>query len=466
MQEEIFISIDNPSIKFTDHLKLKDNHRIFFSGKFGIGKSTFIKKFFENNFVSKKVLTLSPINYQVANNEDVFEYIKYDILFQLIENKYLKLDDSINNKILFYEYLKNQGLGVMYNNSINFLSALPKIGHAFKAIDGITKFLESFEEFKNQTIEKHQIIEFFKNIENEKGIKEFDFISEIISDTVINDDFYLVIDDLDRIDPEHIFRLLNIFSSHFNIEDDHNKFGFEKIIFIGDINNIESIYFHRYGSSADISGYLDKFYSNSIFYFSNEDAIISKIGSFLKVYEKNHYKNSKITAIDIELGLVISDLINSSNYTLRKFFSGINNFNFNTYDNLYITLYGNQKINAENLIVFQIYQLLENLFGFDYSQLNKALKNTKSINRRYRVYQNLVDELIILNPNIKFFDKNDQQFKLDGMEIKITEVNDYYGFGNSNFLVYSEPFKKDKLVENFYTHFYNGYLDYKTLTSK
>ena len=41
----------------------------------------------------------------------------------------------------------------------------------------------------------------------------------------------LIIDDLDRLDPEHIFRILNILSAH-NDHFDENKFSFEKAIIV------------------------------------------------------------------------------------------------------------------------------------------------------------------------------------------------------------------------------------------
>lgn len=52
-------------------------------------------------------------------------------------------------------------------------------------------------------------------------------------------------------DPEHIFRILNVFSAHFGDDLDadfsHNKFGFDKVLLLCDYDNIKNIYHHFYG---------------------------------------------------------------------------------------------------------------------------------------------------------------------------------------------------------------------------
>ena len=49
---------------------------------------------------------------------------------------------------------------------------------------------------------------------------------------------FLIIDDFERIDPEHIFRILNVFSSHME-GDENNILGFDHVIIVGDIENIK-----------------------------------------------------------------------------------------------------------------------------------------------------------------------------------------------------------------------------------
>jgi hypothetical protein len=84
----------------------------------------------------------------------------------------------------------------------------------------------------------------------------------------------LLIDDLDRIDPEHIFRILNVFAAHFDKHDGtNNKFGFDKIVLVCDIENIRSIFQCKYGISTDFNGYIDKFYSHKIYQYNVIPAI-------------------------------------------------------------------------------------------------------------------------------------------------------------------------------------------------
>src|SRR6476661_8249383 len=77
-------SIEN---EFENHLDILENKRIFFSAPFGAGKSTFLKEFFDKRSEKNIYLSLYPINYSVAENQDVFELIKYDLLIELI-NRY------------------------------------------------------------------------------------------------------------------------------------------------------------------------------------------------------------------------------------------------------------------------------------------------------------------------------------------------------------------------------------------
>lgn len=107
---------------------------------------------------------------------------------------------------------------------------------------------------------------------------EFNLISELIGD-VLEElrksglKTVFIVDDLDRLDPDHIFRILNILSVHYDNDIDKNKFGFDKVICICDLTNIQSVFHHRYGSAADFFGYIDKFYSEEPFKFNNSDAI-------------------------------------------------------------------------------------------------------------------------------------------------------------------------------------------------
>jgi len=116
-----------------------------------------------------------------------------------------------------------------------------------EGVEKITTFLSNFSSHYGQ-IKKDSdtnTIESFVSIQNSTpgSIYELDSISQIICSAIAvkkgGKKSVLIIDDLDRIDPEHIFRILNVFSAHFDItEDGKNKFDFDKIILVCDIQNI------------------------------------------------------------------------------------------------------------------------------------------------------------------------------------------------------------------------------------
>jgi hypothetical protein len=83
----------------------------------------------------------------------------------------------------------------------------------------------------------------------------------------------LVIEDLDRIDPEHIFRILNVFSAHFDTRYNGggNRFGIDTIVAVCDEENLRNLFAHRYGGNVDYNGYIDKFFSVAIFPFNYND---------------------------------------------------------------------------------------------------------------------------------------------------------------------------------------------------
>jgi hypothetical protein len=72
------IPISTESTRFSEFLEDEDNVKIIFSGIYGIGKTYFIHKFFEDLGKKYTPIYLSPVKYSVASNKDIFEYIKVD----------------------------------------------------------------------------------------------------------------------------------------------------------------------------------------------------------------------------------------------------------------------------------------------------------------------------------------------------------------------------------------------------
>jgi len=81
----IIIPIDHLFSQFQEHLNIENNNRVFFSGKFGIGKTYFLNEFFKNNTEKYEIFHLFPVNYQISSNEDIIELLKYDIFIELIK---------------------------------------------------------------------------------------------------------------------------------------------------------------------------------------------------------------------------------------------------------------------------------------------------------------------------------------------------------------------------------------------
>jgi len=312
---------------FDDHLSDDFNERILFSAPFGSGKSTFLKSYFDHH-PEYLVLKLYPVNYSIAQNEDVFELIKYDLLYELLD-KYpeeIALNQEqyssllISQMYLLHHMKIEQPLKLLLKAVKTFTGSPPIMEE--ETIDAVTSIFAEFSDYKTKlnTTEFDQLNHFVKSFKNKKGhIHESDSITELIIDLLgrvqvlkgekqieatgeaEGDDLeknlpktVLLIDDLDRLDPEHVFRLFNIFSAHYDDLNESNKFGFDKVIFVCDVNNIQQMFAHRYGISVEFNGYIDKFYSSEIFKFDITQYLKESIKTLLqartellKFYPKN-----------------------------------------------------------------------------------------------------------------------------------------------------------------------------------
>src|SRR5699024_5058859 len=107
--------------------------------------------------------------------------------------------------------------------------------------------------------EQASVIVYLEGFTKQVGsIYEEDFYSQLIlqlvdqlkslqSDTKESKETILIIDDLDRIDPDHIFRILNVLSAQIDRPGFDNKFGFDKIVLVFDQYNVRNIFENRYG---------------------------------------------------------------------------------------------------------------------------------------------------------------------------------------------------------------------------
>jgi len=298
--QKLSIPIDSIEKDFDDFLSPDSNKRIIFSGPFGIGKTYFLDRFFKNRKTNYLPIFLRPVNYSLLSNEDVFRLIKYDILLQLINVEGFKIENEFDFSETDFNksFIGENGFLILYN----LLKLIPKIK---STIDGIEKLGEILEAYKNgkANLNKHPDIKMlfeFQHETQENFLLEYDHVSQFISDKLEeigklsgSDEpkkKVLIIDDLDRLDPEHIFRLFNVFSAHFDhvnyysseetVKD--NKFGFDKIIFVCDIENIRKLFSHKYGLGVDFSGYIDKFYNKRIYYLNHKKSFDRYIYRYLE----------------------------------------------------------------------------------------------------------------------------------------------------------------------------------------
>ncbi len=323
------IEITSEIERFQNHLLLPNNNQIIFSGIFGIGKTYFLKEFFRENSDKYELFLLSPVNYSISSNDDIIDYIKYDIAFELL-GKNIDYEKTDFSKLLTAQfYLKD--------NFMDTMSLLAKsggkIGKAFSNIyENLKTIVNNIKQHnsESQIDEKAELIDFLKQLTaRDNSIYEENRITELISGLVSklkedDKETVLIIDDLDRLDPEHIFRILNVFACHFDLGNfSENKFGFHKVILVCDIENIRNLFHSKYGLNVDFSGYIDKFYSREIFYFDNKELVSKSIEKILSsINIEGSYKSliklsSSGNLVTMNLKEILEELVNNDLINLR-----------------------------------------------------------------------------------------------------------------------------------------------------
>ena len=293
---------------FTEHLTDDDNTRILFSGPFGSGKTTFLESYFRLEGVADKfdTYTLSPIDYSIYSNEDIIRYIKYDLIYKLVDKYPDSFEERYISKITAVEtYLEYNYLDIL----INLAAFAPKYGE--KASKFMLVFKENWQKIKElkEGAESYQKLAsaYTGALELSEGsIYEHDAVSEMIEYLIEENREdclkVLIIDDIDRIDPHHIFRLFNVFSAHFNLRrrSDTTKFGFHKVIFVCDEQNVRKLYHNRFGADIDYNGYIDKFFSKHIFYYDIKYALekaIIQIVKKIKISSNDYHVVQRLDAV-------------------------------------------------------------------------------------------------------------------------------------------------------------------------
>lgn len=295
MNNDDIIPVDDAIERFQNHLLSHD--RVILSAKFGDGKSFFLNEFKKKCEDSKdspfKFITLYPVNYQVLENKDIFEIIKHDVLLQMLMLRMIDVNYEITNEMALAFYLQTHFSTV----AESFFSMLHLIGIADPQTQGLLDIFKSISWLKSlkdevnavkKEIDQSDYLDSYLATFDEKSVYENDIVTKIIRDNIdtyqksYNKKVVLIIEDMDRLDPAHLFRIMNVFSAHMDygyrsmqpIDDSlvGNKFGVSNVVFVMHEQNTKALFHHFYGDYADYEGYMSKFYNKDIFNFSlNEE---------------------------------------------------------------------------------------------------------------------------------------------------------------------------------------------------
>lgn len=267
---------------FAQYLATTD--RIILSAKFGDGKTFLLNQLRNNEELSKdyEFFTIYPVNYSVAKNEDVFEYIKRDIIVQLDKEGLL---DKVDLEAVFDSLFDFDDIRALVSFLLSFVPGGEFYDKVFK------KFCDKKKKYKKK---KHTGDKYLASFSQIKGsIYENDGYTTLIrnaidwmkKDHAVNvwnkKKAVLIIEDLDRLDPKHLFRILNVLSAH--IDDTTtpdvvtNKFGFDNIVLVMDYETTAHIFHHFYGEEACYEGYMSKFLSREPFRYSIQPFIAIQI---------------------------------------------------------------------------------------------------------------------------------------------------------------------------------------------
>ncbi len=396
------LSIEIESNRFSNHLQIEDNSRVIFSGIFGIGKTYFLNNFFKSKTEEYETIRINPVNYIVSQNSDIFELIKFDIAFQLFSKDLNFEKFEIDTENAGEYFLLNHYKEVIQLLISNLSKIDRRIGAVVSSINQLNEKIEEYKE-KIEIDEQKELEEFLKVFANKTGTsREENSITELLNKLITsikennpNKKIVLIIDDLDRIDPEHIFRILNIFSAHLDFYDHigENKFGFDKIILVCDIDNIRGIFHSKYGSNIDFSGYIDKFYTHDIFEYNFTNIISQNLGKFLESIKVSADNGNQITFKNrnsyfvSELKFMLTHLIKANCLSMRVLINFLKSDLNIAQTNIKIDKYGSHNINSNYTAIFLIFKILSKIMNGEHNFLMA------------------LDKLIRYKPAIQFFDR-------------------------------------------------------------
>ena len=307
-EEKLIVPVDGAIGDFRKHLL--SHPRTILSAKYGDGKSYFLQQFEQDEKVQEQFvfLKLFPVNYQVVSNEDIFELIKYDLIFQLYNQGMLDyIEEMSNSKLMYWFYAFHE------KDIVQFLcEAGAAIGilpdNLSAVIEKLDDLLTKWENFKEGN-GREELAHFTQNASNHY-LYEADPVTSFIKEAINKfkeanpkKKIVLAIEDMDRLDPAHLFRILNVLSAQvdytyrYGVSPDRNtvegnKFGVDNVLLVMDYANTRHIYSHFYGGQTNFDGYINKFISHGIFEYSLAKEKCNYFAEYL--FKTTHVKDSLI----------------------------------------------------------------------------------------------------------------------------------------------------------------------------
>lgn len=180
---------------------------------------------------------------------------------------------------------------------------VPVVTAALKRKEVFKSIKKQFDDYKRQLAEKDDILTKFLDVAESNPVYEEDLVTSLIKQAIQKfkeksqqtdkeKRVVLIVEDLDRLDPAHLFRILNIFSAHIdygyklmnrpNETLAGNKFGFDNVVFVADFSNIRKIFKHFYGEQTDFNGYIGKFLSSAPYNYSIREIRKNYIYAYLE----------------------------------------------------------------------------------------------------------------------------------------------------------------------------------------
>ena len=278
---EFYIPIDREISHFAQHLQ--NHQRTILSAKFGDGKSFFIDHVENDKKIAEryKFIKVYPVNYQVANNTDIFSLLKYDVLLQLLVNDMVS-ENSINDAFLGIE----DGVSFLtsFLDGVLEIEPTPNAKLTASTLPLLKAILKAPKQYRISKGGKRSARILLKKMEKSQVLFFEDATTRLIRQSIrewrdrTGRKIVLVVEDLDRLDPAHLFRILNVFSAHMDFiyrngeaPDDTlvgSRFGFDSIVFVLEFENLKRLFKHFYGDETSFSGYIHKFIPQGYFEYS------------------------------------------------------------------------------------------------------------------------------------------------------------------------------------------------------